>query len=158
VGFLALSDVAISRPSANVETVSGRIVAYAPEFYRCWNGKANWAMLIRVQEAANIPSRFIEVQFSLSCKKSPKWLYRKPPVEKFRLKRDQHAYLVLDEFCPLPPHGNTPCWIRVPSAEHEEIPFGHLVPNYDSLEHPPLELLPPDRSWAGPDPDPKTSP
>ena len=140
VGLLVPGDVAISKRSAKVETIRGRIVAYSDHEPLCLRKTRDWSMLIHVQDSsAKGPSRFIEVRFSLSCKKLPKSLYCKPPVENFRLWRDQDADSVLEEFgaC-YPPHGcDAPLWIRVPSAEHEEIPFGQLVRNYRSVDLPP---------------------
>jgi hypothetical protein len=54
-------------------------------------------------------------------------MYRKPPDENFRLKREGDS--VLDEFVGTP-DGDMTIWNLVPGAEQEKIPFGQLVPNY----------------------------
>lgn len=138
VGILVSRDVVFSTPSSEVETITGRIVAYSNNLV-CLNGNAYWSMLIRVQDhAADVPSRFIEVRFSLPCKESPKWLTHKPPLQNFRLRREQDADSVLKEFldCAPEPCPRTPMWKRVPSAEHEKLPFGQLMPNYRSVDLP----------------------
>ena len=99
-------------------------------------------MLIHVQDhAPQASSQFIEVRFSLPCKESPKWLTQKPPVEKFRLRREQDADSVLKEFldCAPEPCHRMPMWKRVPSAENERLPFGQIVPSYRSID---LSLVP----------------
>jgi hypothetical protein len=99
-------------------------------------------MLIRVQDrATGLPGKFVRVQFSLPCAEHPKWLDRKPSVQKFRLKREENADSVLKEFygCPsgLPnecPH--VPMWKVVPGTGDDGLPFGQRVPAYRSLELP----------------------
>jgi len=126
--------------------MAGRIVAYS-DGLMCLNGNAYWSMLIHVQDpATDVASQFVEVQFSLPCNKSPEWLTRKSPLQKFRLTRDQDADSVLEEFIDCAaesPSGHTPepcprvlMWKRVPGAESEKLPFGHRVPSYRSVDLP----------------------
>jgi hypothetical protein len=116
----------------------------------CLNGNAYWSMLIHVQgHATDVPSQFVEVGFSLPCNKSPEWLTRKSPLQKFRLTRERDADSVLREFMDCGPEslgGNAPkpcphvpMWKRVPGAELEKLPFGLRVPSYRSVD---LSLAP----------------
>ena len=113
----------------------------------CLNGNAYWSMLIHVQDhGSNVPSQFVEVKFSLPCNKSPEWLIHKSSLKTFRLTRDQDADSVLNELIDcgtesLSGHTPEPCphapmWKRVPSAEHEKLPFGQRVPCYRSVDLP----------------------
>jgi hypothetical protein len=117
--------------------MAGRIAAYSKRLM-CLNGNAYWSMLIHIQDhATDVPSQFVEVQFSLPCNKSPEWLTRKSSIQKFRLTRNEDADSVLREFIDCDagsPSGHTPepcshvpMWKRVPSAEHEKLPFGQRV-------------------------------
>ena len=146
MGLLISTAFSFSERSPKVETMAGRIVAYS-NGPMCLNGNAYWSMLIHVQgHATDVPSQFIEVRFSLPCAKSPEWLTRKSPLQKFRLTRDRDADSVLKEFIDCSPDsltGNTPepcphlpMWKRVPSGEHEELPFGQRVPSYRSVDVP----------------------
>ena len=151
LGILISTSPAFSEPSSKVETVTGRIVAYA-DGLTCLNGNAYWSMLIHVQDhAPNIPSQFVEVRFSLPCDKSPEWLIGKSYLQKFRLKRDQGADSVLKEFMdcgPESPNGGArqpclhlPIWRRVPGAEPGTLPFGQRVPSYLSVDLPLAPLV-----------------
>ncbi len=146
MGMVINASLAFSEPSSKVETMAGRIVAYSNGLV-CLNGNAYWSMLIHVQDhATDVPSQFVEVRFSLPCNKSPEWLTRKSSLQKFRLTRNQAADSVLKELIdcatespsshtPEPcPHA--PMWKRVPSAEHEKLPFGQRVPSYRSVDLP----------------------
>ena len=128
-----------SESSPKIETVTGQVVAYSNDLV-CLNGSGYWSMLIRVQNHS-ARSEFIQVRFSLPCNESPEWLNRKPPVQKFRLRREQSADSVLKEFLECAPASSQPCphlqmWKRVPSAEKETLPFGKVVPNYRSADLP----------------------
>jgi hypothetical protein len=146
VGILVSASFAFADPSSKVETMAGRIVAYS-DGLTCLNGNAYWSMLIHVQDhATDIPSKFVEVRFSLPCNKSPEWPTRKSSLQKFRLTRDRDSDSALKEFvdCAIEsPSGHTPepcphvpMWRRAPSAEHEKLPFGQRVPSYRSVDLP----------------------
>ena len=146
MGILISTSLAFSEPSSKVEAMAGRIVAYSNGLM-CLNGNAYWSMLIHVQDhATDVPSQFVEVRFSLPCNKSPEWITRKSSLQKFRLTRDQDADSILKEFIDCvteSPSGHTPepcpqvpMWKRVPSAEHEKLPFGQQVPSYRSVDLP----------------------
>ncbi len=146
MGLLITTSFAFSEPSSKVETMAGRIVAYSNGLV-CLNGNAYWSMLIHVQEhTTDSAAQFVEVRFSLPCNKSPEWLTRKSSRQKFRLTRTHDADSVLREFIDCSaesPSGNTPepcapvpMWKRVPSAEHEKLPFGQQVPSYRSVDLP----------------------
>lgn len=55
---------AFSAPHAKVESISGRIVAYANPL-TCLNGNAYGSMIIHVQYPRDIPSEFIQVLSSV---------------------------------------------------------------------------------------------
>jgi hypothetical protein len=145
VAILVSTSLAFPKPSPKIETMTGQIVAYSNGL-ACLNGNAYWSMLIHVQDHATDPSQFVEVRFSLPCNKSPEWITRKPPLQKFRLTRDQDSDSVLKEFMDCgaeSPSGHTsqPCpqiamWKRVPGAEVEKLPFGQRVPSYRSVDLP----------------------
>ena len=146
MGILISASLAFSEPSSKVETMAGRIVAYSNGL-TCLNGNAYWSMLIHVRDhTTDSPSPFVEVRFSLPCKKSPEWLTRKSSLQKFRLTRTQDADSVLREFIDCDAkspsgHAPEPCspmpmWKRVPTAEHEKLPFGQRVPSYSSVDLP----------------------
>src|SRR5215475_138618 len=107
VGCLVLNDVTLSQPSTKVETIRGRIVAYSNDWLTtvmCTNGVRQRSVLIHVQDPqqGSGPSQFIQVKVSYSCKVVPKWMYRKPPNETFRLKRDGDELLKELDFS---------CWV-----------------------------------------------
>lgn len=145
MGILISTSFAFSDPFSKVETIAGRIVAYSNGLL-CLNGNVYWSMLIHVDHAKDSPSQFAEVRFSLPCNKSPEWLTRKSSLQKFRLTRTQDADSVLREFIDCDaksPSGHTPepcspvpMWKRVPTAEHEKLPFGQRVPSYTSVDVP----------------------
>jgi len=146
VGIVMTTFLAFSEPSAKVETMTGRIVAYSGGVM-CLNGNALWSMLIHVQDhTSDVTSEFVEVQFSLPCGKSPDWLTRKSSLRKFQLTRDQQGDSVLKEFVDCvtePPSGAPdkicppfPLWKHLRGAEHENLPFGQHVPSYRSVNLP----------------------
>jgi hypothetical protein len=152
-GFLAAillsPSLAFSKTSPKIETMTGQIVAYSKGL-ACLNGNAYWSMLIHVRDyPTDVQSQFVEVRFSLPCNKSPEWLTRKPPLQKFRLSRDQDSDAVLKEFMDcsaesLSGHTSEPCpqiamWKLVPGAEVKKLPFGQRVPSYRSVD---LHLAP----------------
>jgi len=136
---------AFSAPHTRVESISGRIVAYANPL-TCLNGNAYWSMIIHVQDPGGILSEFIQVPFSLPCGAAPEWLTAKSSFQKFRLIREKDSDSVLKEFMecggdspsghaaqPCPP---MPIWKRVPDAERDKLPFGQRVPCYHSVDLP----------------------
>lgn len=137
---LAHSASASSAPPSKVETITGQVVAYSGGL-ACLNGNSYWSMLIRVEKRTPLaPPEFLQVDFSLPCDQSPKWLNRKPPMQKFRLRRKEDADSVLKEFFDCAPTSSPPpnleMWKRVPGAEKEQLPFGNVVPSYRSLDLP----------------------
>lgn len=132
---------ALSEPPPKVETIRGQVVAYA-DGLMCLNGSAYWSMLIHVDDRTNaVLGKFIQVRFSLPCKKTPQWLNRKSHEEEFHLRRELDADSVLDEFlecssetfekCP-----QIPKWKVVPGAEDTKPPYGKIVPSYFSADLP----------------------
>jgi hypothetical protein len=119
------------------ETVSGRVVAYsgAPT---CLNGNNYWSMLIRVEQPKNGHSKLIRVDFSLPCEKSPEWISTNPSIQKFHLFRRKNCDEVLSGSADQEPtlKSTMPMWKYTTGAEHEPLPFGHIVPCYRSLDLP----------------------
>ena len=140
-GTFGLTNLALCERPSKVEKITGRIVAYtsAPA---CLNGRGYWMMLIRVQDrATDNPPRFVQVQFSLPCSEHPEWLDHKPPMQKFRLKRQRDADSILEEFYDCSPNLSNKCpelriWKFVTGAEDEKLPFGQRVPSYRSIDLP----------------------
>jgi hypothetical protein len=137
---LGPANFAICKPSAKLEKITGRIVAYSSDL-ACLNGNGYWSMLIRVQDRKTATPRFVQVQFSLLCAEHPEWLDHEPSVQKFRLRRQQDADSVLKEFSDCPPDSANECphlrmWRPVPGSEAEKLPFGHVVPSYRSADLP----------------------
>jgi hypothetical protein len=142
---LCASVSAFSAPHARVESVSGRIVAYANPL-TCLNGNAYWSMIIHVQDSRGIPSEFIQVPFSLPCGEAQEWLTAKSSFQKFRLIREKDSDSVLKEFMEcggesLSGDASQPCqpmpiWKRVTDAERDKLPFGQRVPCYRSVDLP----------------------
>src|SRR5580692_186349 len=94
--FFCASVSACSARGAKVESISGRIVAYAGPL-TCLNGNAYWSMIVHVQDPRGTPSEFIQVSFSLSCGEAPDWLTSKSSLRKFRLVREKDSDTVLKE-------------------------------------------------------------
>jgi hypothetical protein len=145
LGVFCAGTLAFSAPS-NVEVIAGRIVAYSGAL-TCMNGNAYWSMIIHVQDRArDISSDFIQVQFSLPCDETPKWITHKPSLQKFRLTRLRDSDSMLEEFmdCANGSPGvqtgescvKVRIWKHVPGTEKDKLPFGHRVPAYRSLDLP----------------------
>ena len=142
LSIVSSTNLAFCEPSAKVEKITGRIVAYSSDL-TCLNGNGYWSMLIRIQaRTTGRPPRFVQVGFSLPCAEHPEWLDRKPSVQKFRLKRQQDADSILKEFYDCAPDSDDKCprvrmWKPLPGTEDEKLPFGQRVPSYRSI-NPPL--------------------
>src|SRR5580700_11493121 len=136
---------AFSAPHTKIESISGRIVAYAGPL-TCLNGNAYWSMIVHVQDPRGTPSEFIQVSFSLSCGEAPDWLTSKSSLRKFRLVREKDSDTVLKEFMECgsafpggraaQPCAPIPIWKRVPDTERDKLPFGQRVPCYRSVDLP----------------------
>ncbi len=146
--FLVVSCISISASSAprtKVESISGRIVAYANPV-TCVNGNAYCSMIVHVQDPRDIPSEFIQVPFSLPCGEAPNWITARSSLQKFRLIREKDSDSVLKEFMECSSdspsnHAAQPCapmpiWKRVPHTERDPLPFGQRVPCYRSADLP----------------------
>jgi hypothetical protein len=145
-GTCGPTNLAHCERSSKVERITGRIVAYSGAL-ACLNGNAYWSMLIRIQDRpTSLSPRFVQVQFSLPCAENPEWLGHKPPMQKFRLKRQQDADSILEEFYDCSPDLANKCpelriWKSVPGAEDEKLPFGQRVPSYRSIDLPLAPVL-----------------
>lgn len=123
-------------------TVTGRAVAYSSNFM-CLNGNGYWSEIIRVEHPANRDSEFIQLDFSLPCDKSPTWLSTQPVTEKFRVfrKRDCDDVLTGSVDDAVSQSKTVPIWKYFPGAQHDELPFGHIVPCYGSPDLPEMPVL-----------------
>jgi hypothetical protein len=119
------------------ETVSGQVVAYSRAL-SCLNGNGYWSMVIRVQQPKSGQSKFIRVDFSLPCEKSPEWVSTKTTIQKFHLCRQKDCDVVLsgsvDEEHTKNP--TIPMWKYTPGTGHEALPFGQVLPCYRSINLP----------------------
>jgi hypothetical protein len=93
-------------------------------------------MIIRRQTPKGVQSKFIQVDFSLPCGKFPEWWSSKPTVQKFHLTRQRNCDQVLarnvgEEQSKAPP---MPLWKFTLGSEHEALPFGEVVPCYNSVD------------------------
>jgi hypothetical protein len=124
------------------ETVSGRVVAYSGAL-TCLNGNGYWSIVIRIQHPQNGHSKFIRVNVSLPCEKSPEWVSTKPIIQRFRLvkQKDCDAALsgALDEDATQNPF--MPMWKYTPGTKHEELPFGQVLPCYRSIDTPRVPVV-----------------
>jgi hypothetical protein len=108
-------------------------------------------MIIRIEKAKANHPQFVNVEFSLPCSESPKWLSEESSVQKFRLVREKGRDSVLKEFrnCideSAGDHAEKPCpsmlmWKRPPSTENVALPFGQVVPAYRSADLPLAPVL-----------------
>jgi hypothetical protein len=116
------------------DPVSGRVVAYSGAL-TCLNGNGYWSMVIRIQKPENGHPKFIRVDFSLPCEKSPEWS-TKPAIQKFHLFRQKDGDAVLARSVDEEPTQNPtmPMWKYTTGTEHEALPFGQAVPCYRSIE------------------------
>src|ERR1019366_7545694 len=78
------------------ETIVGQVAAYSGPL-ECFSGTGYWSVIIRAQEPKNSRPKFIRVDFSLPCQKSPAWVLAKPSVQRFRLYRHKECDEVLKE-------------------------------------------------------------
>ncbi len=105
LSIVCASNPVLSLPRQRHETIVGRLVAYSTQ-PACVNGNGYWAMVIRVQRPKNIQTKFIRVDFSLPCDKSPEWVSAEASVRKFRLYRQKDCDAVLEEFAGTEPKQN----------------------------------------------------
>jgi hypothetical protein len=142
IGVLVTSGLGFSESPGNVKTIRGRIVAYSNVKW-CSDGNAQWDVIIAIQDSPRRSApEFIRVFFSLPCDQAPEWPRSEASsLQDFRLIRDRKFDGILREFMDcsheVPPTTcQVPNWKRVPGSEHEELPFGRLLPSYRSVEVP----------------------
>ena len=135
--FTCMSVSVFSVPRQQSQTVSGRVVAYSV-LPVCLNGNGYWSLVIRVEQPKNLHSQLIRVDFSLPCGKSPEWASSDSSIKTFRLVRSKDGDGVLSGFM----EGENQrghalaVWRRPMGAEHNALPFGHVLPNYRSIDLP----------------------
>lgn len=128
---------------AETLTITARIVAYQGPM-TCVNDNAYWSVILRVETPAKVSTRFLRVNFSQPCGRSPKWLGVPSTAQRYRLIRDKGRDAILDEFlscedvskkgagrsCP-----SIPTWKRTP-GEAGSLPYGAKLPSYRSANLP----------------------
>jgi hypothetical protein len=109
----------------------------------CLNGNGYWSIVIRLEQPKSGQSKFIRVDFSLPCEKSPEWASTKPTIQKFRLFRQKDCDVVLSGTVGEEQTKNPtmPVWKYPAGSEHEVLPFGQTVPCYRSIELPLVPVL-----------------
>lgn len=119
------------------ETFVGQVAAYSTSI-ECFSGTNYWSVIIRVQGSKDSPSKFIRVDFSLPCEKSPAWVSGKPKVQSFRLYRNKECDEVLKESREIEQKREIvlPMWQYPEGATHERLPFGEVLPCYYSVDVP----------------------
>jgi hypothetical protein len=134
----------LAAPLQKAEALSGHIVAYAG-LPMCLNGNSYWSIVIHVQSPKDVPSRFVRVEFSLPCNKSPESVLPKSPIQMFHLFRQRECDEVLEERYIVPngkiddkTAGNLtiPIWKYLPDDKRVVLPFGEVLPCYRSTELP----------------------
>jgi hypothetical protein len=127
-----------SAPPSDAETIAGRVLAYSSNSLACLNGQAYWSILIRAQGPQDAQSRLIRVDFTLPCDKSPAWISAKPSTQNFRVIREKGCDAALPGTTEGDPkqHSTWPIWYYPPSAEHQLLPFGEVLPCYRSVDPP----------------------
>jgi len=135
--FICCSADTYSIAHPRTVTITGRAIAYSSN-PTCLNGNGYWSEIIRVEHPANRDSGFIQFDFSLPYGKSPTWLSTQPVTEKFRVfrKRDCDGVLTGSVDDDVSHNKTLPIWKYFPGAQHDELPFGHVVPCYGSLDLP----------------------
>lgn len=119
------------------ETIVGQVAAYSGPL-ECFSGTGYWSVIVRVQEPKNSHSKFIRVEFSLPCEKSPAWISAKRSVQRFRLSRRKACDEVLKETMAMEQKREIriPMWQYPPGATREGMPFGEVVPCYYPVDLP----------------------
>jgi hypothetical protein len=120
--------------------IQGQIVAYFA-IPSCLNGNGYWSILVRPRMPKNEPAQLIRVELSLPCQQVPIWSTAQPPVQKFRLVRQQDQDVVLE--IPVDKKTDTGAevslpglWLFPPGIEPFPLPFGKVLPSYRSLDFP----------------------
>ena len=132
-----VSTSTLSAANPRYEIILGRVVAYS-SIPACLNGNGYWSIVIRVQRPKDIRSKFIRVDFTLPCNKSPEWVSAKPSNQTFRLFRKKDCDAVLVEFMDYEHEQGpaVPIWTYRSGSQHDTLPFGQVVPCYRSIDLP----------------------
>ena len=119
------------------ETISGVAVAYTNG--RCSNSYAPWALVVHTPNRNDDRVEYIQVNFSYPCGRAPNWVSRGPGEQKFRVTRNKRCDRVLEQYFEAESSGTkkqVPIWHAVRGEEKETLPFGQVLPCYDSLDYP----------------------
>lgn len=141
LALAAVSCVTVAWSHPRTSKVSGRVVAYSSLTPVCLNNNGYWSIVIRVQKPKRMSSKFIRVDFSLPCAKTPEWVTQtESSMQQFQLIRDNSCDAVLEQSTPFEDeHGQhvwAPSWRRPTGAEHDALPFGLVLPCYRSTDLP----------------------
>jgi hypothetical protein len=142
--------LAFSAPRQKVEVISGRIIAYSA-IPLCLNGNAYWSMVIRSEPSSETPARFVQIDFSYPRKESPQSVLGNSSIQKFHLIRQQKLDSALEETIEISQQesaGGKPAptskiarWIYLQGTESFELPFGEVLPRYQSTDLPHAPVL-----------------
>jgi hypothetical protein len=105
------------------------------------------SMIVHIQPTKSIPAEFVQVDFSLPCDKSADWLSTPQSTQRFRLSPISDSDDVLEEFIKFTDEGGStrstdvPLWKRPPETESETLPFGKVLPHYQSADLPLVPVL-----------------
>ncbi len=140
-----ISVSAFSAPRQKAKVISGLVIAYsnAP---LCLNGNMYWSMVIRAEPHNEEPARFVEVDFSYPCAKSPQSVIENSSIQRFHLIRRKELDSTLEGSVDLVeqqsakdkpvPSSKTAKWTYLPANESFKLPFGEVLPRYYSVELP----------------------
>ena len=122
------------------QTIQGRVVANEGAL-TCLNGYAYGSMIVKVKSPKKLAARFVLVEFSYPCNERP-LLLESGLMQKLRLIRRRERDRKLLEFLdcadnsiePICSCLSAPRWTRTPGFESEVLPFGQVVPCYESAD------------------------
>jgi hypothetical protein len=121
--------------------IQGQIVAYLAIPF-CLNGNGYWYILIRQRMPKDDAAQLIRVELSLPCQQVPTWSTAQPPVQKFRLVREQTQDAVLEKPADTKSDSGEEVvyqipWHFPPGIEPFSLPYGKVLPAYEWLDFPP---------------------
>jgi hypothetical protein len=147
--ILLLAPVYSASAAHRATTLSGQIVAYSSPL-TCINGNAYWSMIIRAHASRKQNVEYLRVDFSFPCGDFPAFLSGHSRLRKFRLVRTKDADQPLEQFTGFidsltgKTHSNDagiPAWKATLGMEQEKLPFGQVLPSYQSLDYPLAPVL-----------------
>jgi len=131
---LVLTCIVYAHPS-KVEVIRGQVVANTG-LLSCLNGYEYESVVVRIESPVK-NSKFIFVRLSFPCGTNVKWVADAPIDHQFRLQRNLECDAVLEgTLDPAGLDGKEPLWVSAKGIDTTELPFGKMLPCYDSAEFP----------------------